>query len=132
MTYTSLLYGNGPGFKNPLRTENLTDKITSYFLTFFFISNVSFANNILVDKNYVQESAVYLTDETHGKEFFFFVFEKIIFLSWIKGGEDVSIYAKGPLSYLFDGYKILKSKLYALKNFKFVNLEHLNKVISLM
>ena len=87
-----------------------------------------------MDKNYVQESAVYLTDETHGKEFFFFFFffKKIIFLSWIKGGEDVSIYAKGPLSYLFDGYKILKFKFYALKNIKFANLEHLNKVILLM
>ncbi len=36
------------------------------------------------DKNYRQESAVYMQSETHG-------------------GEDVPIYARGPMAYLFDG-----------------------------
>lgn len=37
------------------------------------------------DENYIQESAVYIYQETHG-------------------GEDVAIYASGPMSYLFTGY----------------------------
>lgn len=38
----------------------------------------------LEDINYIQESAVHLGSETHG-------------------GEDVAIFASGPMSYLFDG-----------------------------
>ncbi len=69
MTYTPLLYGNGPGAPQSMqsiRTHNLTNEETE-------------------DKNYKQEAAVYLKSETHG-------------------GEDVAIYASGPMSYLFDGY----------------------------
>ncbi|RNA41849.1 alkaline tissue-nonspecific isozyme [Brachionus plicatilis] len=67
LTYTSLLYGNGPGGINPdsLRNTNLTNIDTEH-------------------KDYIQESAIYLNSETHG-------------------GEDVAIYASGPMSFLFDG-----------------------------
>ncbi len=69
MTFTPLLYGNGPGApmnKESVRTYNLTSEQTN-------------------EKNYKQEAAVYLKYETHG-------------------GEDVAIYASGPMSYLFVGY----------------------------
>ena len=65
VTYTSLLYGNGPGGIRKIRTRNLTNEETGH-------------------KNYVQESAIYLRSETHG-------------------GEDVAIFAKGPMSHLFEG-----------------------------
>ncbi|XP_062901785.1 intestinal-type alkaline phosphatase 1-like isoform X1 [Mobula hypostoma] len=62
--YTSLLYGNGPGFAivNGTR-ENIT--------------SISYDN-----KDYHQQAAVPLDSETHG-------------------GEDVAIFAKGPMAYLF-------------------------------
>jgi alkaline phosphatase len=64
LTYTPLLYGNGPGFiKN--RTYNLLTEHT-------------------INLDYKQESAVPLAYESHG-------------------GEDVTIYAAGPMSFLFDG-----------------------------
>nr|XP_033777818.1 alkaline phosphatase-like [Geotrypetes seraphini]XP_033777819.1 alkaline phosphatase-like [Geotrypetes seraphini] len=64
--FTSILYGNGPGFKllNGAR-EN--------------ISSVDYA-----DRNYLAQSAVPLRMETHG-------------------GEDVAIFAKGPLAHLLHG-----------------------------
>ncbi len=65
LTFTPLLYGNGPGTLKQIRTYNLTDSATK-------------------SKNYKQEAAVYLKSETHG-------------------GEDVAVYASGPMSYLFDG-----------------------------
>ncbi|CAF1139650.1 unnamed protein product, partial [Brachionus calyciflorus] len=67
VTYTSLLYGNGPGGPLPgsVRKTNLTNIITE-------------------GRSYIQESAVHLDSESHG-------------------GEDVAIYASGPMSYLFDG-----------------------------
>ncbi|XP_040203678.1 alkaline phosphatase-like [Rana temporaria] len=65
MPYTSLLYGNGPGFKivNGTR-ENIT--------------------SIAIDGDYLQQTAVPLSSETHG-------------------GEDVAIMAKGPYAHLFHG-----------------------------
>lgn len=39
---------------------------------------------MLVRKNFIQESGVFIKSETHG-------------------GEDVAIFAKGPMSHLFDG-----------------------------
>ncbi|KAL2090481.1 hypothetical protein ACEWY4_012744 [Coilia grayii] len=64
--FTSILYGNGPGFKvvNGVR-EN--------------VSTVDYQQN-----NYQAQSAVPLRYETHG-------------------GEDVAIFAKGPLAHLFHG-----------------------------
>ena len=44
------------------------------------MKNLEFKGKI----GYMQESAVYLSSETHG-------------------GEDVAIFANGPMSYLFDG-----------------------------
>jgi alkaline phosphatase len=49
LTYTSLLYANGPGGLPEIRKVNLTDAEVS-------------------DPNYIQESAVYLKSETHGGE----------------------------------------------------------------
>ena len=67
LTFSSLLYGNGPGFYNltQIRSTNLTSDQTS-------------------KDNYKQESAIPLSQETHG-------------------GEDVAIFSSGPMSYLFDG-----------------------------
>ncbi|XP_072894842.1 alkaline phosphatase-like [Hemitrygon akajei] len=62
--YTSILYGNGPGFAivNGSRPN---------------ITSISYEN-----KDYLQQAAVPLDSETHG-------------------GEDVAIFAKGPMAYLF-------------------------------
>ncbi|XP_038677709.1 alkaline phosphatase, tissue-nonspecific isozyme isoform X1 [Scyliorhinus canicula] len=62
--FTSILYGNGPGYlmQNGER------------------SNIS--NNEFLDNNYLAQSAVPLRHETHG-------------------GEDVAIFAKGPMAHLF-------------------------------
>ncbi len=51
VTYTSLSYGNGPGFYSltKVRTENLTEEVTT-------------------KDDYKQESAVPLAMETHGGE----------------------------------------------------------------
>ncbi len=65
LTYTPLLYANGPGKLPEIRKYNLTAEITA-------------------NKDYFQEAAVLMKSETHG-------------------GEDVAIYASGPMSYLFDG-----------------------------
>jgi hypothetical protein len=65
LTFTSLLYGNGPGGIRKIRTKNLTNEETS-------------------NKNYIQESAIFLRSETHG-------------------GEDVAIFASGPMGHLFEG-----------------------------
>ena len=64
-TFTSLLYGNGPGGIRQIRSLNLTNEETG-------------------QNNYTQESAVYMRSETHG-------------------GEDVAIYASGPMGHLFEG-----------------------------
>ncbi len=69
LTYTPLLYGNGPGKLKEIRRYNLTDVQTK-------------------GKEYLQETAVYLKSETHG-------------------GEDVAVYASGPMSFLFDGLVIV-------------------------
>ncbi|KAI6063049.1 Intestinal-type alkaline phosphatase-like isoform X2 [Aix galericulata] len=63
-SYTSILYGNGPGYLGGNRTELNDTIIESY--------------------NYMQESAVPLSSESHG-------------------GEDVAIMAKGPMAHLFRG-----------------------------
>ncbi|XP_064642696.1 alkaline phosphatase, tissue-nonspecific isozyme-like [Lineus longissimus] len=66
MPFTSVLYGNGPGYEiTPAGRANLTDKDTE-------------------DPHYKQQAAVPLGSETHG-------------------GEDVTIYAQGPMSHLFHG-----------------------------
>jgi alkaline phosphatase len=65
LSYSILSYGNGPGHLNPNRIVNLTEEVVD-------------------DSNYMYESAVHKSYETHG-------------------GEDVAIYASGPLAYLFDG-----------------------------
>ena len=91
-TYTHLGYANGPGGLQSMRTKNLTDEQTSKsffcFLCFwtrsqneFLIGNVCCCED---KKSYTQEAAVYLPKETHG-------------------GEDVPIYASGPMAFLFDG-----------------------------
>jgi alkaline phosphatase len=83
VTYTPLLYANGPGFQNPVRNFNLTDSQTSNFLFFFsFLFKIKL--KLKENKSYRQESAVFLSSETHG-------------------GEDVAIYSSGPMSHLFDG-----------------------------
>jgi alkaline phosphatase len=63
-----------------------------------------------MDKNYRQESAVPLSSETHG-------------------GEDVAIYAAGPMSFLFDGYFFNISIYFNNFNFIFPKIELLNKII---
>ncbi|XP_056399174.1 alkaline phosphatase, tissue-nonspecific isozyme-like [Hyla sarda] len=66
MPYTSLLYGNGPGFKiEEGKRENITGVDTE-------------------DAGYLAQSAVPLKYETHG-------------------GEDVAIFAKGPMAHLLHG-----------------------------
>lgn len=67
-------------------------------MIFFLILNFCYYL-IVGDINYIQESAVYLVSETHG-------------------GEDVAVYARGPMSYLFDGYLLIKFQL-ILKNLLF-------------
>ncbi|XP_032888137.1 intestinal-type alkaline phosphatase 1-like [Amblyraja radiata] len=62
--YTSILYGNGPGY---VITNGTRPNIIS---------------TAFEDKDYMQQAAVPLASETHG-------------------GEDVAIYAKGPMAYLF-------------------------------
>eukprot|EP00058_Branchiostoma_floridae_P028592 XP_002614083.1 hypothetical protein BRAFLDRAFT_67331 [Branchiostoma floridae] len=64
MPFTNILYGNGPGFRQEGR-QNLTGVDTA-------------------DKDYVQQSAVPMADETHS-------------------GEDVSVFADGPMAHLFRG-----------------------------
>ncbi|XP_077204218.1 intestinal-type alkaline phosphatase 1-like [Paroedura picta] len=65
-TYTSIVYGNGPGYQ----------------ITAEGRPNVS---DIVSESNgYLQQAAVPLDSETHG-------------------GEDVAIFAKGPMAYLFHG-----------------------------
>lgn len=49
LTYTPLVYGNGPGALKEKRKTNLTDAIT-------------------MNKDYLQESAVHLKSESHGGE----------------------------------------------------------------
>jgi alkaline phosphatase len=68
LTYTTLMYSNGPGGLTQIRKHNLTNEITE-------------------NKDYIQESAVLLEEESHG-------------------AEDVPVFASGPMSYLFDGLKI--------------------------
>lgn len=79
----------------------------------------SFISKWLENKNYIQESAVYIKSETHG-------------------GEDVPIFSSGPMSYLFDGtfeqsyiahvmaysawYSLVQSKLNSIFNNSFFNL----------
>ncbi|XP_061189805.1 alkaline phosphatase, tissue-nonspecific isozyme-like isoform X2 [Saccostrea echinata] len=63
MPYSSLLYGNGPGYRSP--RQNLTGINTD-------------------DKDFMQQSAVPLEFDTHS-------------------GEDVGIFARGPMSHLFHG-----------------------------
>lgn len=66
MPYTTLLYGNGPGFgRHPTRRENITGSDSR-------------------DKNYVQQAAVPRQWATHG-------------------GEDVPVYAQGPMAHAFRG-----------------------------
>uniref|UniRef100_UPI00358EF87B alkaline phosphatase-like isoform X1 n=1 Tax=Myxine glutinosa TaxID=7769 RepID=UPI00358EF87B len=65
LTYTSILYGNGPGYQAN-RTNLTTEEV--------------------VDKNYLQRASVPLKSETHG-------------------GEDVAIYAQGPMAHFFQGVK---------------------------
>ncbi|XP_005996827.1 alkaline phosphatase, tissue-nonspecific isozyme [Latimeria chalumnae] len=66
MPYTTLLYGNGPGFK--ISNDKRPD-----------IQKVNTAS-----KDYLQQAAVPLDSETHG-------------------GEDVAIFARGPMAHLFHG-----------------------------
>ncbi|NXI61186.1 PPBI phosphatase, partial [Anseranas semipalmata] len=63
-SYTSILYGNGPGYQGANRTDVDSDTAGTF--------------------DYVQQSAVPLSSETHG-------------------GEDVAILAKGPMAHLFHG-----------------------------
>ena len=65
ITFTSLLYGNGPGGLRQIRSKNQTNEETNHV-------------------NYTQESAVYMRSGTHG-------------------GEDVAIFASGPMGHLFEG-----------------------------
>ncbi|KAF3690204.1 Alkaline phosphatase [Channa argus] len=64
--FTSILYGNGPGYKV---TNNGRENV----------STIDFK-----EKNYQAQAAVPLTSETHG-------------------GEDVAVFAKGPLAHLLHG-----------------------------
>nr|CAB3221345.1 CiAP endoderm-specific alkaline phosphatase precursor [Phallusia mammillata] len=69
-TFTTLLYGNGPGFRGKTNEscqgrENLTTEITE-------------------SPEYLQQTAVPLDSESHG-------------------GEDVAVYALGPMAHLFHG-----------------------------
>nr|UHN91762.1 AKP3 [Brachionus rotundiformis] len=63
LTYTSILYGNGPGGLLKIRDFNLTLKDTS-------------------KSDYTQEASIFRKSATHS-------------------GEDVSVYASGPMSFLF-------------------------------
>ncbi|CAF0976264.1 unnamed protein product [Brachionus calyciflorus] len=63
LTYTSILYGNGPGGLVKIRDYNLTLNETQR-------------------PNYMQEATVYRKSATHS-------------------GEDVSVYASGPMSFMF-------------------------------
>ncbi|XP_060591030.1 alkaline phosphatase-like [Ruditapes philippinarum] len=67
LPYTTLLYGDGPGFH--VSTHGHREDITHVDTT---------------DKHYQQQTAVYKTTETHG-------------------GDDVGIFARGPMSYLLTG-----------------------------
>ncbi|XP_053394037.1 alkaline phosphatase-like [Mercenaria mercenaria] len=67
LPYTTLLYGDGPGFS--VSTHGHRTDITQVDTT---------------DKHYQQQTAVYKTVETHG-------------------GDDVGIFARGPMSYLLAG-----------------------------
>ncbi|KAL3861252.1 hypothetical protein ACJMK2_007300 [Sinanodonta woodiana] len=65
-TFTTLVYGNGPGHNLTHSRQNLSNADT------------------IENKEYISQSAVPLDSETHG-------------------GEDVSIFARGPMSHLFHG-----------------------------
>ncbi|KAK3603506.1 hypothetical protein CHS0354_030359 [Potamilus streckersoni] len=65
-TFTTLVYGNGPGHNIGHSRQNLTNVDT------------------IENKEYISQSAVPLDSETHG-------------------GEDVAIFARGPMSHLFHG-----------------------------
>ncbi|MGH0144687.1 UNVERIFIED_CONTAM: hypothetical protein FKN15_036171 [Acipenser sinensis] len=75
MIYTSLLYANGPGYR--LASGSRANPRNDSTLQF---SNGMFSDN----KDYMQQSAVPLTQETHA-------------------GEDVPVFARGPWSHLFKG-----------------------------
>ncbi|XP_014908094.1 alkaline phosphatase, tissue-nonspecific isozyme [Poecilia latipinna] len=65
-SYTSILYGNGPGYKL-VKGERENASVTKY-----------------EEKNYQAQAAVPLSAETHG-------------------GEDVAVFAKGPMAHLLHG-----------------------------
>ncbi|XP_058890236.1 alkaline phosphatase, tissue-nonspecific isozyme [Acipenser ruthenus] len=66
LPYTTLLYGNGPGYKIVNNTRPDIRKVDT------------------ASKDYVQQSSVLLDKETHG-------------------GEDVAVFARGPMAHLFHG-----------------------------
>lgn len=67
-TYTSLIYGNGPGGIRSVRKRNLTNEETGFYKIHFNFIQILLVNRIfyLENKNYIQEAAVYLSMETHG------------------------------------------------------------------
>ncbi|KAJ8278798.1 hypothetical protein COCON_G00058640 [Conger conger] len=67
-------------------TDTLTVVTADHSHVFTFGGNTPRGNPIFVDEEYMQQAAVPLDSETHG-------------------GEDVAIYAKGPMAHLFHGVK---------------------------
>uniref|UniRef100_A0A8B9L598 Alkaline phosphatase n=1 Tax=Astyanax mexicanus TaxID=7994 RepID=A0A8B9L598_ASTMX len=69
-----------------IESETLTVVTADHSHVFTFGGNTPRGNSIFVDEEYMQQAAVPLDAETHG-------------------GEDVAIYAKGPMAHLFHGVK---------------------------
>lgn len=94
LPYTTLMYGNGPGHKiTNNKRPDIRNVDTSKKLTFQCFTHCkrccceclfSFSLSLSADKDYVQQAAVPLDSETHG-------------------GEDVALFARGPMAHLFQG-----------------------------
>lgn len=90
--YTTLLYGNGPGYQGHYTLLNNARLVTQ--LNYTKRRNVSASETVGIQ--FLQQTAVPLRSETHG-------------------GEDVAILARGPMAHLFHGVHEQNYIAYAMR-----------------